>query len=109
MQGPRPSGRCGHTLTVLGTKIFLFGGEADGNYFNDLWVFDFDNGKLLLASKSETILKLFLVSSQPNWVECRLSPSSDKPGIRSRHTSVIFEDNIYMFVLFSHSPFCSRF
>lgn len=25
---------------MIGPKVYIFGGEADGEYFNDLWCFD---------------------------------------------------------------------
>ena len=34
-----PRGRWGHGWTGAGTKVYLFGGEGDGERFNDLWAF----------------------------------------------------------------------
>lgn len=43
--GPRPLGRYGHKISVIATsqmktKLYLFGGQFDETYFNDLSVFD---------------------------------------------------------------------
>lgn len=43
--GPRPLGRYGHKISVIATnqmktKLYLFGGQFDETYFNDLTVFD---------------------------------------------------------------------
>ncbi|KAJ5590966.1 hypothetical protein N7450_004938 [Penicillium hetheringtonii] len=38
--GTRPSGRYGHTLNILGSKLYVFGGQVEGFFFNDLIAFD---------------------------------------------------------------------
>uniref|UniRef100_A0A0D2XGQ2 Tip elongation aberrant protein 1 n=1 Tax=Fusarium oxysporum (strain Fo5176) TaxID=660025 RepID=A0A0D2XGQ2_FUSOF len=46
--GPRPSGRYGHSLNILGSKIYVFGGQVEGffggtngfQWFNDVWCYD---------------------------------------------------------------------
>lgn len=43
--GPRPMGRYGHKISIIATsqmktKLYLFGGQFDETYFNDLAVFD---------------------------------------------------------------------
>ncbi|SCU94350.1 LAFA_0F21308g1_1 [Lachancea sp. 'fantastica'] len=43
--GPRPLGRYGHKISVIATsqlktKLYVFGGQFDDTYFNDLAVFD---------------------------------------------------------------------
>ncbi|CDO94773.1 unnamed protein product [Kluyveromyces dobzhanskii CBS 2104] len=44
-QGPRPLGRYGHKISIVAanqmkTKLYVFGGQFDDTYFNDLAVFD---------------------------------------------------------------------
>src|SRR5271154_1863835 len=38
--GDRPAGRYGHSLNILGSRIYIFGGQVDGYFFNDLVAYD---------------------------------------------------------------------
>ncbi|KAJ1893237.1 hypothetical protein LPJ66_005878 [Kickxella alabastrina] len=40
MKGPALAGRKGHTTVTFGSKLFIFGGTADGHFLNDLVSFD---------------------------------------------------------------------
>ena len=40
VNGPRPIGRDGHAVTMVGSKLFVFGGWTDSGYLDDTWAFD---------------------------------------------------------------------
>ena len=35
-----PVGRYGHAVTMHDTKFYVFGGQAEGAFMNDLWSYD---------------------------------------------------------------------
>ncbi|KAK2734915.1 Negative regulator of mitotic exit [Myotisia sp. PD_48] len=85
--GPRPTGRYGHSLNLLGSKIYVFGGQVEGFFFNDLVAFD-----------------LNAMQNPGNKWEFRLKNSHDGgppvgqvPPARTNHTTVTFNDKLYLF------------
>jgi hypothetical protein len=40
VNGPGPGGRRYHTMTLVGSKLFIFGGKSPKGYFNDIWALD---------------------------------------------------------------------
>ncbi|KAF1964679.1 hypothetical protein BU23DRAFT_53122 [Bimuria novae-zelandiae CBS 107.79] len=88
-QGPRPTGRYGHTLNILGSKIYIFGGQVEGFFFNDLVAFDL-NSLQSSASRWEVLL--------PNQKEGTVTPPQGRsPPARTNHSVVTWQDKLYLF------------
>ena len=45
VKGPKPCGRYDHTVTLIGSKLFVFGGWNNDakRLFNDIWAFDLNS------------------------------------------------------------------
>lgn len=85
--GSRPTGRYGHTLNILGSRLYVFGGQVEGYFFNDLVAFDL-NQLQNPGNKWELLIK--------NSHEGGPSPGQIPPA-RTNHTIVSFNDKLYLF------------
>ena len=47
MDGYKPAERSGHTAVAHEGMMYVFGGQQEGNYFNDLFLFNTSTCKLL--------------------------------------------------------------
>ncbi|KAI0046599.1 hypothetical protein FA95DRAFT_1679639 [Auriscalpium vulgare] len=80
VSGPGPVGRYGHAVTMVGSKFFVFGGQVDGEFLNDLWAFDLNSLKTKAA-----------------WELYEPQPGSEKPARRTGHVCVTHGDRIILF------------
>lgn len=77
--GPKPSGRYGHTISTIGSMLYIFGGQLDDTFFDDLACYD------LTTLQSPT--------SSWNFVK----PASVSPPPRTNHTIITYQDKLYLF------------
>ncbi|KAI9669539.1 MAG: Negative regulator of mitotic exit [Caeruleum heppii] len=85
--GPRPSGRYGHTLNIIGSKIYIFGGQVEGVFFNDLVAFD-----LNALQKPNNRWEMLIQNSIDGG-----PPPGQIPPARTNHTVVTWNEKLYLF------------
>jgi len=106
VNGPKPDSRRYHTMTLVGSKLFVFGGRSVKGlgYFNDIWALDLHYCTLPLASLSHFDLVFSTVKSSPFWESYEPAPGNKKPPPRTNHVSVTTGGRIIMFVSLLPSP-----
>ncbi|KAI0000542.1 galactose oxidase [Russula vinacea] len=80
VNGPGPVGRFGHTMTMVGSKLFVFGGKTDEKCLNDMWA-----------------LNLNTLNSKLGWDSYEPPSGDEKPPPRSQHVAVSTSDRIILF------------
>ncbi|CCH60446.1 hypothetical protein TBLA_0C06530 [Henningerozyma blattae CBS 6284] len=82
--GPRPLGRYGHKISIIATsqmktKLYVFGGQFDDSYFNDLCVYDLSSFR----------------KPESHWEF--LKPKSFIPPPLTNHTMVSYDYKLWVF------------
>ncbi|RSH89351.1 Negative regulator of mitotic exit [Saitozyma podzolica] len=76
---PGPIGRYGHAVCMLDTKLYVFGGQAEGSFMNDLWSYD------IRQLAGDTHVWEHVQSSGPS------------PPKRTGHALTSYQNKIYLF------------
>ncbi|KAN0116220.1 hypothetical protein V8E52_006045 [Russula decolorans] len=88
VNGPGPSGRYYHAMTLVGSKLFVFGGMSPKRDLNDIWALDLND---IWA------LDLNSLKSNPFWESYEPALGNEKPPARAGHVSVTTGDRIIIF------------
>ncbi|KAF9313551.1 Negative regulator of mitotic exit [Podila horticola] len=78
IQGPLPTPRHSHTACAVGTTMFVFGGQVDNYYLDDISSFDMKS-----------------ITQNPHWE--KIEPQTESPPARSGHCAGVHEGKIYIF------------
>ncbi|KAJ8125079.1 hypothetical protein O1611_g8561 [Lasiodiplodia mahajangana] len=85
--GLRPSGRYGHSLNIVGSKIYIFGGQVEGYFMNDLSAFDL-NQLQMPNNRWEILIEN---------TESGVSSTGKVPPARTNHSMITYNDKMYLF------------
>ncbi|KAG2173686.1 hypothetical protein INT43_005106 [Umbelopsis isabellina] len=78
MEGRLPRGRTGHSAILHGMNMYIWGGESDGVYFQELLHFD-----------------LTALNTAPRWRA--LQSQNEGPCARAHHVSAVCNNKLYIF------------
>ncbi|CCJ28426.1 unnamed protein product [Pneumocystis jirovecii] len=92
--GQKPSGRYGHTLNIIGTKIIIFGGQTETFFFNDLVSFNLDT---CMFKKYSNDRNLISVVNTPSAKWEQITPITSLPPARTNHIMITYQEKLYLF------------
>ncbi|KAF5099674.1 hypothetical protein D0Z00_001557 [Geotrichum galactomycetum] len=79
ISGRKPIGRYGHTISTVGSVLYIFGGQLNDTFFDDLISYDLTT----------------LQSPNSHWNF--IKPASPSPPARTNHTVITHDDKLYLF------------
>ncbi|CAG8562213.1 7626_t:CDS:2, partial [Scutellospora calospora] len=97
LKGHPPNGLIGHSISLIGSVVYIFGGQNGIKYFNDIVTFDV---KVLKLQRKRSRLSKFSLnrasSSGSHWTYIVPNKSDHSvPSCRSGHTACEYKENIY--------------
>ena len=75
-----PTGRYGHSICLVGTCLYVFGGQVDGSFYSDLQQYDLNK----------------LAEAENRWNTIEKRNSSQWPSERTNHSVVVYNGRMYM-------------
>lgn len=93
---PRPKGRYGHAVAMHDSSFYVFGGQVDGSFMNDMWLFDLNSCEYTALSHSLIRTKSpSVVVHEPQWQQ--VIPVNKPPPARTGHVMIIHENKLLIF------------
>lgn len=94
-----PHSRYGHGLCAMGNMLYLFGGQTDSAFWNDVWTIDVSSLNPEQCDSSGYKVAL-------TWVQIH-TPSTNIPAKRTNHTWIPYGRNIYLYVVRLPDTMCT--
>ena len=104
IDGPGPGGRYHHSMTLVGSKLFVFGGRTTKRRLNDIWALDLNSCTFAPRFPEPSCPYFSTVKSNPFWESYEPAPGNEKPLPRAGHVSVTTGDRVIVFVSAILSP-----
>lgn len=79
---------------MVGSKFFVFGGQVDGEFLNDIWSFDLNSRKTFNEMPLPSILNHNPVRTKAAWELVSTSP--EQPAPRTGHVMVTYGEKILL-------------
>ena len=94
--GTLPKPRCGHSLSVFGNKVFLFGGADKDVIFGESYIFDLGMDALGAMCLRCALTRLSRSTGTTRW---DVAPTSgfSCPGPLFAHTATVVDDQLFLF------------
>lgn len=86
-----PSKRVSHTATVVGSRLYVFGGQYQNNYYNDMFIYHLENREWTRVPASPIGSSSSSSSSPSN------SDANAPPSPRCEHCAVAVNSRIFYF------------
>jgi len=100
VQGGLPDGRYGHAMCVTGEVLYIFGGQKDELFLNDIWILDLSFTESLLHFPQKPLAGHFDFdgsTKDARWKRVEHLSNVPRPPSRTNHTWTPYEDKIYLF------------
>ncbi|CAB11288.1 Cell end marker Tea3 [Schizosaccharomyces pombe] len=101
-QSPLPSPRTGHSMLLVDSKLWIFGGECQGKYLNDIHLFDTKGvdrrtqSELKQKANANNVEKANMEFDETDWSWETPFLHSSSPPPRSNHSVTLVQGKIFV-------------
>lgn len=81
---------------MCGTKFYIYGGQVDGEFLDDLWCFDLSSCECDFLWTSCLSSTLPVKRGNPQWDNLSSPPGTKAPAKRTGHVLVTYGDKLFL-------------